>query len=355
MRPQTHCVGSWSERASRWGNWGWFVSLLLIGSACGKPSKPAEPPPSPTPAENAEPPAVLLNAPAPPVLIRDVGFASPESALYDPVADLYLISNVNGGLMDADGNGFISRLAPDGTVMDLKWIAGGTSNVTLDAPKGMALVGDTLFVADVNVVRSFDRKSGQPLGKVAIVSASFLNDVAAAPDNTLYVSDSGFANVKGLSVPQKNGADTIYTLDARGVVGVLVKGAELGQPNGLLADAEGVWVANLAGQILRVSKQGQQKVVATLPPGLDGLALTEAGKLIVSSWQTSTVYAGSPPGFAAPGGVSAPGGDAASPGAFEPAIADLESPGDLTYDPKRHQLVVPLFKQNAVYIQQIMP
>jgi hypothetical protein len=326
------------------------MGALFIGSACGKPSKPAEPPPSPQPAENAEPPTVLLNAPAPPILVRDVGFASPESALYDPVADLYLISNVNGEPMDTDANGFISRVAPDGTVMELKWIAGGINNVTLDAPKGMALVGETLFVADVNVVRSFDRKSGQPLGKVAIVSASFLNDVAVAPDNTLYVSDSGFARVKGLSEPQKNGADAIYTVDARGVVGVLVKGADLGQPNGLVADADGVWVASLSGQVLRVNKQGQKRVVATLPAGLDGLALTAGGKLIASSWQTSTVYAGSAPSVPAPGAA-----DATPPAAFEPVIADLESPADLTYDPKRHQLVVPLFKQNAIYIQQITP
>ena len=41
-----------------------------------------------------------------------MGFESPESVLYDELADLYLVSNVNGGLADADGNGFISRLGP---------------------------------------------------------------------------------------------------------------------------------------------------------------------------------------------------------------------------------------------------
>ncbi|MCK5650134.1 MAG: B12-binding domain-containing protein, partial [Gemmatimonadetes bacterium] len=80
----------------------------------------------------------------PPVVIEvtDVGFSVPESMLHDGVADVYLVSNINGSALEADGNGFISRVAPSGEVLELKWIDGETEGVTLNGPKGMAIVGD---------------------------------------------------------------------------------------------------------------------------------------------------------------------------------------------------------------------
>ena len=47
----------------------------------------------------------LAFAPVPPVLLRGVGFRSPKSAVFDPVGDVYLVSNVNGGPADADNDG----------------------------------------------------------------------------------------------------------------------------------------------------------------------------------------------------------------------------------------------------------
>src|SRR5256886_13499427 len=48
----------------------------------------------------------------------------------------------------------ISRVRPDGAVENLKFIEGGHNGVTLHAPKGLALLGDTLWVADIDVVRA---------------------------------------------------------------------------------------------------------------------------------------------------------------------------------------------------------
>jgi len=363
--------------------------------------------------------------------VQAVGFQSPESVLYDPTTDLYLVSNIQGGPLERDGNGFISRITPDGALAELKWIDGTTAGVKLDAPKGMAIVGDKLYVADIDAVRSFDRQSGKPLGDIAVPSATFLNDLTAAPDGTLYVSDTGFRKVQGLADPQKSGGDAIYAIDVQGGVSVLIKGPELGQPNGLLADDQGVWVASLDGEVYRVSRAGQRTAVATLPGGgLDGLVRTASGRLIVSSWQTSTIYTGkaaapapvaptpvapaapspTPAPAAAPaasatsrgtasGGVNISGrasAGTAAPAAtssvgatttnaapappppppslpppslpppaaplptaaaavesFDPLITELESPADLGYDPKRRQLIVPLFKQNAIYMQQV--
>src|SRR5690606_2020384 len=106
--------------------------------------------------------------------IADVGLQTPESVLYDELADIYIVANVNGAPLDRDGNGFISRIRPTGEVESLKWIDGAADGVTLNAPKGMAVHGDTLFVSDIDSVRAFHRTSGQPLGARGIAGATFL-------------------------------------------------------------------------------------------------------------------------------------------------------------------------------------
>jgi hypothetical protein len=323
------------------------VALLVLGlSACGSP----EPPRAPEPVVEgppAQPSSTLPLAPVPPILLRDVGFSSPESALYDPVADVYLVSNVSGGPSDADNDGFISKVSPEGTLLELRWIDAARAKTTLNAPKGMALVGETLFVADIDVVRAFDRASGKALGDVAIPSSTFLNDVAAAPDGKLYVSDTGFGKKPGSGELIPNASDAVYVIDAQRAVKELAKNAELAQPNGLVIDngalgAKGsLIVAAAGGQVYRLDAHGEKSAIAQPAPGLDGLVLTPGGRLIVSSWGASSVFI-TPASPAADGAIG-----------FEPLITELESPADIGYDAKRRQLLVPLFRENALYIQEL--
>jgi hypothetical protein len=308
--------------------------------ACGSPEPPKSAPrvveefPAP-----AEPSSSLPFAPVPPILLRGVGFESPESAVFDSVGDVYLVSNVSGGVVDADNDGFISKVSPDGTLLELKWISAESTQAALNAPKGMALVGETLFVADIDVVRAFDRSSGKPLGDVTIAGATFLNDVAAASDGTLYVSDSGLGKVKGSSQLAKTGSDAVYAIDAQRSVRELAKSASLEQPNGLAAQKNGVLVASASGEIYRLDLSGQKTSLGRAAGGLDGLVQTPGGRLIVSSWEASGLFIDKPP--------------PAPPGEFEAFIGDLNSPADLGYDPSRRQLIVPLYRENAVYIQEL--
>lgn len=342
----------------RLGGAGLLTLALSAGlTACGS-APPKAPKAAAAPAEEpGEPATALAQAPTPPILLRDVGFLGPEAALHDPEADVYLVSNSNGGRAQADGNGFISKVSPDGTVIALKWIDGG-AGAGLDAPKGMALVGDKLLVADLTTVRSFDRKTGQALSKVTIPAAQFLSDVSAAPDGTLYVSDSSFARPglarqkgraeAGAEAPlQHNGKDAIFLVDARGVARVFAQGKELGQPTGLLADGGGVWVTSLDGQLYRLVADGKRVASAQLPgTGLQGLIETETGRLALAAASTSSVYIGRRPPESEVGGAPVTGG-------FEPIITDLTLPGDIGYDRGRRQLIVPLVGENALYIQQI--
>lgn len=304
---------------------------------------PAEPAPqaAPPPAQPGQAPEQAQPSPAPvpaPVIVRDVGFKTPESVLHDAEQDVYFVSNINGGPTETDGNGFISKLGPDGKVVELKWIDGTKPDVTLNAPKGLAISGDKLYVTDITFVRIFDRKTGKPLGKIGAAGATFLNDIAAAPDGTLYLSDSG------LKVTQKgfesSGSDAIFRIGTRGTADLLLRDPGLKGPNGLLADNEGVWVASYASnELYRVSvegNEGKKEKVQTLPTGgLDGVAQASDGSVLVSSWEGSAVYRGKPGGT------------------FTKVAADVKSPADIGYDGKRNVLLIPLFMSDAVQIQSL--
>ena len=260
-------------------------------------------------------------------------FSTPESVLYDEVNDVYLVSNINGAPLGKDDNGFISRVKPDGTVEALKWIDGARADIRLNAPKGMAIHGDTLFVADIDTVRAYLMSSKIELMGRAVPGATFLNDLTVGPDGTLYVSDSGMT---GDFKP--NGSDAVYRFDKGGAKAV-VKGTWLAQPNGLAAGAEGLTVVPNGGNAVVRIAPGSSKAdtLAVLPgAGLDGLVRQDANNLYASSWETKTVYHIDVPTKAA-----------------HPIITGVESPADIGFDSKRRLILIPVFMQNRVEIRKL--
>jgi sugar lactone lactonase YvrE len=262
------------------------------------------------------------------IVIKDAGFMTPESVLHDADADVYLVANINGGPADADDNGFISKLTPDGKVGELKWIDGAKPDVKLDAPKGMAISGGILWVADITVVRKFDAKTGAPKGEVKLPGVSFLNDVVAADGGGIYVSDTGVDPKL-----QPSGSDAVYHVTGDGKVKPLIKSKELGLPNGLAAAAGSVWVVTFgSGELYEVTAKGEKQTGIKLPKGqLDGLVVGKDGVLYASSWEGQAVYTGK-------------GGD------WKPVLEGVQAPADIGWDSKRNVLLVPQFQDNAVIL-----
>lgn len=118
------------------------------------------------------------------------GLQGPEAVQYDPDQDVYFISNFNGDIA-ADSNGFISRARTDGTIDSLKFMT-DTEEHPMHAPRGMYIIGDTLFAADDSGVHGFDRHTGQQIAFTDFtdLEPGFLNDLAMGPDSSLYVTDS---------------------------------------------------------------------------------------------------------------------------------------------------------------------
>ncbi len=320
------------------------LALPVLVAACGgeapapvappAPSASAAPMASAPPAASA-PAASASAAPAEPpkpaaptAAVKYTGLSTPESVLYDADADRYLVSNINGKPGEADNNGFISILSPDGKITELKWIEGGKGKTKLDAPKGMAIVKGVLYVADITVVRMFDAKTGAPKGDVKVDKSTFLNDVAAGPDGKVYVSDSGIkGGDKGF---EGTGTDAVYVIE-KGKAKALAKSPDLGRPNGLLVTDKGVVVVTFGPDgAYRLDDKGAKQDVTKLPKGsLDGVVAL-GDSLLISSWEGSAIYKGK------------------LGGTFEEVLSDQSSPADIGYDTKRGRVLVPHFLDSTV-------
>src|SRR5262249_24124221 len=178
---------------------------------------------------------------------------TPESVLYDPDQDVYFISNINGQPLDADGNGYISRINADTLKGESRWINGAKEGTTLNAPKGMAIVGETLFVTDITTVRKFNRRTGAAEGEIPIPGSSFLND-AASDGTSVYVSDSGLK--AGGSGFEPTGTDAIWKITATKTEKV-AKGKDLKGPNGVAAVGDALWVVSFGGNDLYHTHKGK--------------------------------------------------------------------------------------------------
>jgi sugar lactone lactonase YvrE len=207
----------------------------------------------------------------------------PESVVQDPATGSIYVSNIVGAIMQKDGNGFIARLRPDGTIIDREWVKG------LNGPTGMALHDRTLYVADVDELIEINVASGEIVNRYAANGAIFLNDVAVADDGTVYVSDTPMNTIWRL----KDGTFEPWLADDG-----------LNGPNGLLPIGDKLVVASFgklkgAGQkqelggLLAINLEDQS--VRKLDNGetignLDGLQLLQPGVFLVTDWAAGVLY-----------------------------------------------------------------
>lgn len=222
-------------------------------------------------------------AAAPQLLWETKGLAQPESVVKDPATDAIYVSNINGAIMQKDGNGFIARLRPDGTIIEREWVKG------LNAPTGMALHDRTLFVADVDELIEINVASGEIAKRHEAKGAVFLNDVAVGEDGTVYISDTPM--------------NTIWRLKD-GTLEPWLANDALNGPNGLLPQGDKLIVASFGklpgeGQkqelggllVVDLEDQSVSKLGSGEPIGnLDGLQLLQPGVYLVTDWAAGVLY-----------------------------------------------------------------
>jgi len=181
-----------------------------------------------------------------------MGLESPNSFVGDPSGKEYFISNVNGEPDVRDNNGFITKLDAEGKVTHLKFIQGGVADIQLHAPKGMALVGPILYIADLDQLKGFHKTTGKLVVTVSFPPSSSgpvsLTDVAASSSGLLYASDQI--------------ANSIYRIDpsANHRVDLLIHDERLAGPSGIAVHPKTnplIIVSRDKGKILELTPDGQ--------------------------------------------------------------------------------------------------
>lgn len=207
------------------------------------------------------------------------GFKNPESVVYDSKRDLLYVSNVNGKPGDKDNNGSIARVSLNGDIQELDWVAG------LNAPKGLAIHDDKLYVADIDTLVVIDIASATVSDRYTVGDAQFLNDVAAADNGDIYVSDMMLNRIHRLQ-----DGDFVTWLESDALEnpnGLLV------QDNRLVVGAWGVMTDGFAtetpGHLKAVSLA--DKSVSSIGSGepvgnLDGVEADADGDFYVTDWMS---------------------------------------------------------------------
>ncbi|MFL5731075.1 MAG: ATP-binding protein, partial [Cytophagaceae bacterium] len=185
-----------------------------------------------------------------------------ESTLFDKSANIIYTSNISGDPTKKDKNGFISKLSPDGKVLQLKWVSG------LNAPKGSTIMNGKFYVTDIDELVEINIADSTVKKKYKVPGAVFLND-AANDGKNVYFSDYKTGKVHVLK---------------DGKVSTLVSGKE---------GANGVAVNN-KGELFLLDSKGLRKFgvsdttstfINEVVTGGDGLVIIDDSTYIASRWQ----------------------------------------------------------------------
>ncbi len=243
-------------------------------------------------------------------------FKVPESVIYDPVNDIIYVSNINGDPTEEDSNGFISRLGIDGKIVELQWVTG------LNAPKGMGINRDTLFVSDVNRVVKIDTRLEEIIGVFDAEGASFLNDITIDDRGRVFISDSD------------QGA--LYLLEGDEISVFLPKGT-FNRCNGIFWSDNELYVGT-KGMIKSVNPENKRtRNVMEVDGGIDGLEIWKGQFFVFSDWLGKVQL----------GGLS---GDAFT--LFDTTPISVNA-ADIEVIGKSDLLLVPTFFDNRVMAYQI--
>jgi sugar lactone lactonase YvrE len=266
-------------------------------------------------------------------------FPVPESVRYDPDQDIYFVSNIVGYGSVKDGIGLIHRASAAPPMHAEIFVQSGVNGVQLDAPKGMAIQGDTLWVADIDVLRGFHRRTGQPVGTIDFrpFRPTMLNDVAIGPDGTLRVTDTGIImSEKGVLRP---GGEKIFAVGPGRTISLVAEGVNLSAPNGITWDAAGKrWIvvsfSPVSSPVYVLSGSTPSTRLATGKGKLDGVEALSDGRILYSSWSDSSIH------------MIVNGHD-------QQIARNLPEPADIGVDEKRGVVAVPLAMMGRIEFLRI--
>ncbi len=238
----------------------------------------------------------------------------PESVYFDGVNKVLYISNIDGAPDGKDGKGSIGKVGLDGKIIKVDWVTG------LNAPKGMGVYQNTLYVADLDAVGVIDMKAGTLLKTIPVEGAVFLNDITVDKKGIVYVSDT--RNKKVFRIENEMASVFIDNLQA---------------PNGLLINNDDLYILD-NGSMLKVEKdKSLTKIADGMEAQTDGIENVKGKEFIVSCWPGVIYY------------INADG----TKEKLLDTTAQKSNTADIGYDAKTKIVYVPTFYKNSVVAYEL--
>jgi hypothetical protein len=201
----------------------------------------------------------------------DTLLRTPESVLIDHQRNILYVSNINSGPWEKDGNGFISKMDKSGKIVELKWIEG------LSAPKGMGISGNSLFIADIDVLVEASLETGEINNRFPVDGEPQLNDVTVGEDGAVYISGSG--------------SNKIYKLQ-NGNLQVVFEGDEGERFNGLFWEKDRMLLVTSGSSLFKEIdwENMEAKIISTGMGHGDAICPVGDGSYITTSWAGAVFY-----------------------------------------------------------------
>jgi sugar lactone lactonase YvrE len=186
-----------------------------------------------------------------------------ESVCYHPELKLFYVSCINGNPLEKDGNGFIATVSLTGDVVTQKWATG------LNAPKGMGIYKDKLFVTDIDRIVVIAIETGDIETTYPVEGAVFLNDIAVSPQGWIFVSDMS--------------TNKIHRVE-KGIISTWLEDESLQGTNGLYCEPKELLIGTKNG-IFSVRYEDKRIWHLIMDTGsIDGLEADGKGNYIISDW-----------------------------------------------------------------------
>jgi hypothetical protein len=216
------------------------------------------------------------------------GFVNPESVGCDAKRKQLYVGNFGAPKLDPaakDGVGYISRMSPEGKVLDQKFLT-GTASEPMHKPKGIWVQGDRLWVTDIDAIWIFDlnTKKGR---KLALPGVVFANDPIVM-GNAVYLSDN-----RSDQLVKVEPADFLNAKAPK--VTSLFKGAGV-NPNGLYPGRDGeIYMVGFVAPdkprpIYVYGVSGQIKPITDPIGRLDGIYEQADGSLLATDWDSGSLF-----------------------------------------------------------------
>lgn len=204
------------------------------------------------------------------------GFSMPESITSN--GERFFVSSQGQDFMSKDGDGFVSEISADGKILNQNFLP---LKGVLNAPKGMSIINNVLFVADLDRVVGFNIDNRRIVFELLIDGAKLLNDICQLENGFIAVTETVSGNIYKINISKK-------TIEIIGNIPTVNGIAYNQNTNQLLVCSNGENYGD--GAVYLKSENSEFKELPNIANGFfDGIEWIDDEHLLISDWVTFPV------------------------------------------------------------------